>query len=108
MSGMRGLVLAMLVQACTGAAQAPAPVASSVPVPTASVASDDVQQLVVVTTPANSKPAAAKNEAFRWEFSFTRGSNVKPAKISVKSEGSQRGADRRLPPSAAAAFGLTP
>jgi D-alanyl-D-alanine dipeptidase len=53
MSGTRGLLLAMLVaQACTGSAQAPASVASSVPMPTASVGSDDVQQLIVVTTPS--------------------------------------------------------
>jgi L,D-peptidoglycan transpeptidase YkuD (ErfK/YbiS/YcfS/YnhG family) len=42
----------LVAQACAGAAQAPAPVASSVPVPRAAVGSDDGQQLVVVTTPA--------------------------------------------------------
>src|SRR5712671_5663717 len=93
MSRTRGLLLAMLVQACTGAAQAPAPVASSVPVPTASVASDDVQQLVVVTTPAWDSISGTMRRFTRVRPTLAWRADGAPVRVVVGRTGLAWGAD---------------
>jgi D-alanyl-D-alanine dipeptidase len=94
MSGTRGLLLAMLVaQACTGAAQAPAPAASSVPVPTASAASDDVQQLVVVTTPAWDSISGTMQRFTRVRHNLAWRADGAPVRVVMGRTGLAWGAD---------------
>jgi L,D-peptidoglycan transpeptidase YkuD (ErfK/YbiS/YcfS/YnhG family) len=94
MSGPRGLLLAMIVaQACTGAAQAPRPMASSVPVPAGVVASDEVQQLVVVTTPAWDSISGTMRRFTRVRPSLAWGADGAPVRVVVGRTGLAWGAD---------------
>jgi L,D-peptidoglycan transpeptidase YkuD (ErfK/YbiS/YcfS/YnhG family) len=94
MTQTRGLLLAMLVaQACAGAAQTPAPVASSVPVPSASGGSDEVQQLVVVTTPAWDSISGTMQRFTRLRSSSKWRADGAPVRVVVGRTGLAWGAD---------------
>ena len=95
----RWLLLATVVaQACTGAAQAPAPVASSVPVPTDSIdfsASEGwrAQQLVVVTTPAWDSISGTMQRFTRLRSSSKWRADGAPVRVVVGRTGLAWGAD---------------
>jgi D-alanyl-D-alanine dipeptidase len=94
MSRTRALVFAMLVmQACTGAAQAPVPTPSSVPTPAGTVASDEVQQLVVVTTPAWDSIAGTMRRFTRMRPGLTWRADGAPVPVVVGRTGLAWGAD---------------
>jgi D-alanyl-D-alanine dipeptidase len=90
----RGLVLVMLVaQACTGAAQTPAPMASPVPVPAAASARDEMQQLVVVTTPAWDSISGTMRRFTRMRPSMAWRAAGPPVRVVVGGTGLAWGAD---------------
>ncbi|MFL5607462.1 MAG: hypothetical protein ACJ8AD_13515, partial [Gemmatimonadaceae bacterium] len=91
---MHALLLAMMVaQACASAAQAPTPVASSVPVPVAAAASEEVQQLVVVTTPAWDSISGTMRRYTRVRPSLAWRADGAPVRVVVGRTGLAWGAD---------------